>query len=50
MKISPSMFVLLKETIFEAPDGPSRFLHDDVPSMNKSLGTASPELPKKAVK
>ena len=28
LRIKPSMFLLLKESVLTAPDGPSRFLHD----------------------
>lgn len=51
LKLSPSMFSLLKETVFVTPDGPSRFLHDDVSSVNRSVDAASsPKLPQTTVK
>lgn len=34
LKIGPTMFALLKESILVVPDGPSRYLHDPIPAKN----------------
>lgn len=35
LKIKPTMFVLLKESVLTAPDGPSRFLYDPIPEKKR---------------
>lgn len=43
LKISPSMFQLLQESVLVVPDGPSRYLHDDVSSPSDGKGAVSSE-------
>lgn len=40
LKIAPSMFIMIKETLLVLPDGPSKYLHDAEAVTKKSSETA----------
>lgn len=43
LKIQPTMFTLLKESVLSVPDGPSRYLHDAVEKASQASAETQPK-------